>query len=187
TTQAIIALTDGYTALENNEEVLQRVYITENTSPGDAREELVKADTGSSYGFIHAIYHPHFTSLRAEMKYYDIVLIDPDGNIVYSVAKRADFASNLVTGEWKDTGLGDAFREAIALGPNDPSVFVDFQRHGPSNQAPAAFISRPIFNDQGTLLGVLAYQMPNGKLSSTVNSLEGLGETADGFLVGEDA
>ncbi|MEP0563991.1 MAG: methyl-accepting chemotaxis protein, partial [Paracoccaceae bacterium] len=167
-------------------EVLQRVYITDNEFSEDARKELVKADTGSSYGFIHEIYHPHFASVLAEMDYYDIVLIDPAGNVVYSVAKRDDFASNLISGKWKDSGLANAFRAAMTFGPNDASVFEDFKPHAPSNQRPAAFLARPVFDKADKLLGVLAYQMPNEKLSATVRSLEGVGNTADGFLVGVD-
>ena len=186
TNQAVIALADGYNSLENAEDVLQRVYITENQFPEDARQDLVKADTGSSYGFIHAIYHPQFTSLVREMGYYDIILIDPDGNIVYSVVKSNDFGTNLISGQWSDSGLAQAFVQAKDAGAGGETVFIDFTRHGPSNQAPAAFLARPIYNEAGVFLGVLAYQMPNRVISQMASSLEGLGSTADGFLVGPD-
>ena len=186
TREALIALSDGYAALENREQVLQRVFIDENQFAEGERQNLAQADTGSSYGFIHAIYHPHFNNVLTEMGYYDILLIDPDGNVVYSVEKWNDFASNLNTGEWKDSGLADAFRAAIASGVEDATTFTDFQRHGPSRQRPAAFLAKPVFDKSGTLLGVLAYQMPNEKLSNTVRSLDGLGATADGYLVGDD-
>lgn len=186
TSQAVIALTDGYMALDNPEELLRRVYITENQFPPGERQNLVKADTGSSYGFIHAIYHPHFETLLREMGLYDIFLIDPQGNLVYSVVKENDFATNLNTGQWKDSGLANAFRQAMENDRDAPSVFVDFEPYEPSALAPAAFISRPIFNEQGDLLGVLAYQMPSERLSAASRTLEGMGASADGFLVGAD-
>ncbi|WP_300031602.1 methyl-accepting chemotaxis protein [uncultured Roseobacter sp.] len=186
TSQALIALADGYNSLEAPEEVLRRVYITENEFPAGEKDQLVKADTGSSYGFIHAIYHKPFDTLQNEMGYYDIFLIDPEGNLVYSVFKENDFATNLQTGPWKDSGLADAFRGALEIGADDPTVFSDFAPYEPSSFAPAAFMSRPVFNDRGVLLGVLAYQLPVEALNAAAGELEGLGSTADGFLVGED-
>ncbi|WVX48508.1 hypothetical protein ROLI_015890 [Roseobacter fucihabitans] len=186
TSQALIALADGYNALENPEEVLRRVYITESEFPLGEKNQLVKADTGSSYGFIHAVYHPSFEALRQQMGYYDVFLFDTEGNLVYSVFKENDFATNILTGKWSESGLGEAFRGAINLTPDDPPAFIDFAPYAPSFMAPAAFISRPVFNEQGTLLGVLAYQMPIEHLNHAANDLEGLGETADGYLVGLD-
>lgn len=184
--QALIALSDGYSSLENREDVLKRVYIEENPNPLGQKNALVSAYTGGSYGHIHAIYHPTFETLRGEMDYYDIFLFDMDGNLVYSVFKENDFATNLLTGEWSSSGLGEAFRAAISMGAEDPSAFIDFKPYAPSDNAPAAFISRPVFNSQGMRLGVLAYQMPIDQLNTAASDLQGLGETADGFIVGED-
>ncbi|MFK7879686.1 methyl-accepting chemotaxis protein [Roseobacter sp.] len=186
TSQALIALADGYASVENPEETLRRVYVTENEHPLGEKDLLVKADTGSSYGFIHAIYHPIFDELQNEMQYYDVFLFDTEGNLVYSVFKENDFATNMLSGEWSTSGLAEAFRLGMELGPEDPSEFVDFAPYAPSAMAPAAFTSRPVFNEQGTLLGVLAYQMPIGQLNQAASALQGLGETADGYLVGAD-
>ncbi|MFK7764036.1 MAG: methyl-accepting chemotaxis protein [Roseobacter sp.] len=183
---ALIALADGYTSLENPTEVLKRVYIEENEHPLGEKDLLVKADTGSSYGFIHAVYHPTFDALQNEKDYYDIFLLDNDGNLVYSVFKENDFATNMNDGPWAESGLADAFRQASVLEADANAIFVDFAPYAPSAGAPAAFIARPVFNEQGDRLGVLAYQMPITQLSKAASGLGGLGGTADGFLVGED-
>lgn len=186
TRTALIALADGFQSLENATEVLQRVYIEDNEHPLGEKDLLVSADTGSSYGFIHAIYHPALDNLQNEMDYYDVFLFDTEGNLVYSVFKENDYATNMLDGEWKDSGLADSFRGAMAADATDSAYFVDFAPYAPSNGAPAAFISRPVFNDQGGRVGVLAYQMPIGQLNAAVSERAGLGETADGFLVGAD-
>lgn len=183
---ALIALADGYSALENPEEVLQRVFIEENPYPQGSKDLLVSADTGSSYGFIHAIYHSAFDALQNEMGYYDVFLFDTEGNLVYSVFKENDFATNMLDGPWRDSGLAEAYRLAIAATADQATVFVDFSRYEPSAFAPAAFFARPIFNENGTVLGVLAYQMPIQQLNDTLSAVAKQGETADGFLVGED-
>jgi methyl-accepting chemotaxis protein len=186
TAQALVAFTDGFEALEDPTTTLREVYITKNAFPLGEKDLLVKADTGSSYGFIHAIYHPAFDQLQNEMHYYDVFLFDMRGNLVYSVFKKNDFATNMITGEWKETGLAEAFRKGNTALADDRATFIDFAPYKPSNLAPAAFISRPVFSDTGQRLGVLVYQMPIDDLNSAIRNLEGLGETGDGFLVGSD-
>lgn len=186
TAVALVAFIDGFHSLDNAGEVLRRVYIDENEYPVGEKDKLVKADTGSSYGFIHAIYHTVFHNLQLEMAYYDVFLFDTQGNLVYSVFKENDFATNMTTGPWAESGLAQAYRGALEIEATDTSVFVDFAPYGPSYDAPAAFISRPVFDAQGGLMGVLAYQMPVGELNSAAGDLEGLGSTAEGFIVGGD-
>lgn len=186
TSIALIALADGYNSLENPEDVLKRVYIDENEHPLGEKDKLIKADTGSSYGFIHAIYHPSLGAHQDAMGYYDLFLFDTEGNLVYSVFKENDFATNVVNGPWADSGLGEAYRLASQSELTSEAVFVDFAPYAPSADAPAAFIARPVFNDQGERLGVLAFQMPVQHLSRAASDTEGLGATAEGFIVGAD-
>ncbi|WP_299505057.1 methyl-accepting chemotaxis protein [uncultured Roseobacter sp.] len=183
---ALIALSNGFASTDDATDVLKRAYITDNVHPLGEKDLLVSTDTGSSYGFIHATYHPALDALQNEMDYYDVFLFDLEGNLVYSVFKENDFATNMLDGRWKDSGLGEVFRGAMQLNAGDPAFFVDFAPYEPSNLAPAAFISRPVFNENGDRIGVLAYQMPIGQLNKAASDLAGLGETADGFLVGSD-
>ncbi len=45
--------------------------------------------------------------------YYDLFLIDGDGNILYTKAKEDDFGTNLFTGTLRDTNLTQAVRSAV--------------------------------------------------------------------------
>lgn len=187
TATALMELAQAYRAMENPEEDLRRVFITESEFPLGEKDNLVKANTGSSYGFRHADYHPYFNGIQDEMGYYDVFLFDVEGNLVYSVFKENDFATNLITGQWADSGLGQAFRQAIELSEADQAAFIDFAPYEPSSFAPAAFVSRPVFDtNSGKLLGVLAYQMPIEELNNAARQLDQLGETANGFVVGSD-
>ena len=80
------------------------------------------------------------------MGYYDVFLFDTDGNLVYSVFKELDYATNILNGEWRDTGLATVFRAANVAESNAQTVFDDFRGYAPSAGAPAAFFARPIFN-----------------------------------------
>lgn len=185
TISALADFSQAYNAMENPGEDLRRVFITENEHPLGQKDLLVKANTGSSYGFRHTDLHPHFDALQNDMGYYDVFLFDTNGNLVYSVFKEEDFATNMVDGPWKDSGLAQAFRQAVGLGPDDPPIFVDFAPYESSAGAAAAFVAKPVYDDE-RLLGVMAYQMPIGELNGTINDLNGLGNSANGFIVGED-
>ena len=187
TSNALIELTRAYKFMKNAEEDLRRVYITENPHANGEKDKLVKADTGSSYGFFHEDFHPYFDALQDEMDYYDVFLIDTDGNLVYSVFKENDFATNLLDGPWNESGLAQAFQQALEIEATDPSVLIDFAPYEPSQFAPAAFVARPVFDpENGKILGVLAFQMPVDALNTAARELDGLGKTADGFVVGAD-
>ncbi len=165
---------------------LQQLYITENPHPTGQKEELDAADDGSSYSDIHGLYHPWFRKFLRARGYYDIFLFDPDGNLIYTVFKELDYATNLVTGKWRDSGLGHAFRAARDNPVQDYKAFFDFQPYGPSHGAPASFISTPVLDDDGEFLGVLVFQMPVDRLNGILQNAEGLGETGETYLVGQD-
>ena len=45
--------------------------------------------------------------------YYDLFLLDTEGYCFYSVAEEADCQTNLVSGKFKDSGLGEVVQKAI--------------------------------------------------------------------------
>lgn len=165
---------------------LQRHYVTENPHPTGQKEKLDDANDGSSYSDIHALYHPKFRKFLEERGYYDIFLFDPDGNLIYTVFKELDYATNLMSGQWRDSDLGNAFRAARDNPVADDRSFFDFHPYAPSHGAPASFISTPVLDEDGELLGVLAFQMPIDQLDTMLQFTEGLGATGETFLVGQD-
>lgn len=89
---------------------LQKLYITENPNPTGQKENLDAAEDDSPYSSIHARFHPSVRNFLRERGYYDIFLFDTKGNLVYTVFKELDYATNLKTGKYKDTGLGKVWR-----------------------------------------------------------------------------
>jgi methyl-accepting chemotaxis protein len=106
--------------------------------------------------------------------------------LVYSVFKENDYATNMLSGPWRESGLAEVFREAVDNSASDPTVFVDFAPYEPSNFAPAAFMARPVCDLQGKLLGVFAIQMPLDELNAAANKIEGVSDAADRYVVGSD-
>ena len=167
-------------------ERLQGLYITDNPHPTGQKEKLDSALDGSDYSIAHMKYHPVFRGFLQVRGYYDIFLFDPDGNLVYTVFKELDYATNMMSGPWKDTDLGKIFRAAQAATKKGSLAFSDFQPYAPSNGAPASFISTPVFDEVGALIGVLAFQMPIGRLNGVMQVTAGMGETGETYVVGQD-
>jgi methyl-accepting chemotaxis protein len=170
----------------NQTETLQRLYIQENPYPTGEKENLDAADDGSLYSVNHAHYHPWFRQFLRERDYYDIFIFNSKGDLVYTVFKELDYATNLNTGEWKDTDLGRVFRAARDNADSNTLSFFDFKPYAPSHGAPASFISTRILDENGRFIGVLAFQMPINRINAVMNVSAGLGESGETFIVGQD-
>jgi methyl-accepting chemotaxis protein len=185
TFEALDAFSAGYAAMPNAERALKRLYIDDNPHPLGEKHKLDAADDGSAYSAAHARYHDGFRTLLEARGYYDIFLFDKDGNLVYSVFKEADFATNLVNGVWASTDLGNAFRDASANNDRSAVNFFDFKPYAPSADAPASFIARPLVRN-GQTVGVIAFQMPIDRINALMNSVAGLGKSGEVVIVGKD-
>ncbi|MFN3198274.1 MAG: methyl-accepting chemotaxis protein [Bradymonadia bacterium] len=172
--------------IEGPEKTLQRLYITENPNPTGKKEELDFASDGSEYSAVHKRHHIWFRDLLRRQGYYDIFLFNTEGDLIYTVFKELDYATNMNTGEWKDTDLANVFRESLASGQPGFVTFKDFKPYAPSHGAPASFIATPVIGDGGQTIGVLAFQMPIDRLNALMGRTTGLGETGETFIVGTD-
>ncbi|MCI5049117.1 MAG: methyl-accepting chemotaxis protein [Rickettsiales bacterium] len=172
---------DGYPT-----RILQRLYIDENPNPIGQKENLDYAKDGSLYSDVHRKHHPFFRKFLRERGYYDIFLFDMNANLIYTVFKELDYATNLNQEPYRDTDLGNAFRVAAARSaqPGD-QFFFDFKPYAPSHGAPASFKSIPLFNN-GQKVGVLVFQMPIERINNTMAQYDGLGESGEIYIVGED-
>ena len=165
---------------------LQQLYIAQNPHPSGSRGQLDAAQDGSAYSTYHAALHPWFRTLRQTRDYYDVFLLDNEGNLVYSVTKEADFATNMVTGQWRESDLAKAFQSALRIQNGKDVAFFDFRPYAPSNGVPASFIAAPVFDTNGQTIGVLAFQMPIDRINTILNHKQGLGKTGSVALVGAD-
>ncbi len=165
---------------------LQKAYIDDNPHPLGQKLKLDQSSHATPYDAAHGRFHPWFRQFLQERGYYDVFLFDRDGNLVYTVFKETDFATNFKTGggQWSATDLGQAYRGALAA-PQGTIRFFDFKRYSPSYDAPASFISTPIFKD-GEAIGVLAFQMPVDRINRILNGGQGLGDSGETMLVGVD-
>ncbi|SCA55958.1 Methyl-accepting chemotaxis protein [Candidatus Terasakiella magnetica] len=170
----------------NKLDVLQKAYITDNPNPLGEKHKLKAANTGSHYDEIHGQYHPFFRNLLEQRAYYDVFLIDPQGNVIYSVFKELDYATNLNTGKWAESDLANVYKDVAAAPSPDKTIFKDFRPYAPSYDAPASFLGRAVYNANDVFVGVLIYQMPIGEINRIMQASAGMGESGETYIVGED-
>ncbi len=172
-------------------QILQSLYISGNANPIGEKHKLDAASDRTMYSEIHGQYHPPIRKFLEEFGYYDIFLVDANsGFIVYSVFKEVDYATNLKTGPYKDTGIGKVFQKALQADSPDAVVIEDFAPYAPSYNASASFIASPIF-DVGEMTGVLIFQAPVDRINDVMTSGNdwkgvGLGDSGEVYLVGQD-
>ncbi|UWR58834.1 methyl-accepting chemotaxis protein [Phaeobacter inhibens] len=167
------------------QKTLRNAYIDANPNAVGEKHLLNRGIGDSPYHMHHARFHPSLTAVLQNKGYYDVFLINAAGDVVYSVTKEADYASNLVNGAYAESGLGKAFRSAIDMSAGDV-VFADLESYAPSNGAAAAFVASPVFDAAGDLQGVIALQVPVDMLTKIVNPVTDMNETLDVFIVGQD-
>ena len=123
-----------------------------------------------------------FTQYAKQYGYYDLFLISPAGHCFYSVAQEADYQTNLVDGEFKDSNLGELTREVLST---KRFGFADFAPYAPSDGEPAAFIAQPVLHGNEVEL-IVALQLPLSAINSVMTVRAGMGETGETYLVGPD-
>ncbi|MCB1342585.1 MAG: HAMP domain-containing protein [Pseudooceanicola sp.] len=176
----------AFAALPEAARTVKQTYISANPEPAGERNRYPGPAGGNGYDRVHRLHHNAIDRLRTIMGYYDVFLIDLDGNVVYTVYKEADFGDNLRTGPLKDSGLGRVFAAAVDNSADDTSAFDDFSPYGPSAGAASSFMARPVFDENGARMGVVAFQLPTEVLNTAVQNVSGLSESGSIYLVGPD-
>ena len=182
--------TKEYLPTDENGLVAQYIFIDKNPSNiGEKNNMSFNKDYPSSYMTSHSKYHESYNSFLTNFSLYDIFMVDLKGNIVYTVFKEKDYATNLKTGIYSDTGIANVYKNALNLTKGE-IAFDDFAPYEPSYYSPASFIGTPVFINS-ELKGVLIFQMPIDSINQIMNfngkyKEAGLGESGEVYLIGPD-
>lgn len=185
-----IATKSLYENLSNTAKLLQYDFISNNPNSLGEKDKLTLPDGDTSYAKVHQRFHPDFQFFLQQFSYYDIFIVDSaSGNIIYSVFKELDYATNLVNGPYAQTGIADAFNKAKNLSKNETYIS-DFKHYVPSYDGEASFIASPIEID-GEQKAILIFQMPLAEINNIMThnndwKNKGFGESGETYLVGHD-
>jgi class 3 adenylate cyclase len=170
---------------------LQADYIARNPNPVGEKSKLGAAPGNSPYDTAHARFHPMMQRMADAVGFYDINLIDAQtGEVVYTVAKETDFASNLYHGPYEQSGLAHLVQKALDPRNGGGAVIEDYAAYEPSAFLPQLFVGIPIVVD-GQTIGVFTGQIDVATLNGLINDENqwrrtGQGETGEVLLIGED-
>ncbi len=118
-----------------------------------------------------------FSKYVANADLNDVILIDANGNVVYSTTKRSDLGGNVGSGALRDSGLGRVFAKS-----HQQSAIEDFSFYEPAG-APMIFVAAPIVIENrywGNVVLVVDTKIINGM----VHDRTGLYDTFESYLVG---
>jgi len=175
--------------------VLQNSYLALNEADFGDKHHLINPEDGTTYANAHDEAHRVLKSLFEKIEVEDLYLIDPKGNIVYSVQKNPDFATNLRTGAYKNSNLAKAYLEAIESNDYEHVSASDIKPYPGDFNKPSMFFASPIQDldeeDAFEILGVLVLKVKLKNITDIMSSNAnweniGMGETGEVFLIGSD-
>ena len=168
---------------DNAQALLQQNYLA-------AEREYRITQTPASiatYDKIHSIAQAYFIRRFKAYGWWDMFLIDTQGNVVFSLNKDIDFATNLRTGPWRDTGLARAVMPLLHDAIPKQLGFADYSLYTPSNMQASSFIAMPVFDEEKQqFLGVIATQLHAAMLNEFMLDKTGMGETGEVIVVGKN-
>ncbi len=124
-------------------------YTENNILPRDQREKLnISNNIFSTYNITHGSQHPFITRLFRLGDYDDLIVINLQGDIIYTVKKYEDFGKNVLTDEQlKSTGLAQIFKQSLETLDSSVPLLHDFEAYPYSQTGEAAFMALSIFNN----------------------------------------
>jgi class 3 adenylate cyclase len=170
---------------------LQYHYLAANPAAYFEKDQLDDPGDGSEYSALHKKYHPLFRNIAHSFGYEDLMLVDPEsGDIVYTAQKTTEFATNLLTGPYAGSNLGELFKVMRKIKDPKARKFARHEPYRPNLAKPAAFTASPI-SDGPQVAGILVFQFPidsiNRILAGDLNwQRDGLGQSGEVYAVGAD-
>lgn len=137
----------------------------------------------SSYNLAHGLFQPIAKEYVQDLALSDFIMINMQGDVIFTYAKNDDFATNLISGKWKNSELAKVFKETMAS-KNGQIILTDIQKYSVTDK-PSMFVSIKLLNS-GKPYGILVLGANMKKIDSILNDPAGLGKTGEVLLIGED-
>nr|WP_109789259.1 adenylate/guanylate cyclase domain-containing protein [Mycolicibacterium flavescens] len=172
----------------NAQKYLQANYTARFDDSGKAIRSDDAGD-GSAWSAANARYNDFFREIVQRFQFEDALLLDTEGNVVYTAYKNVDLGTNILTGPYREGDLSDAYEKAMGANAVDYVGVTDFSDYQPADE-PTAWMVSPVAAD-GRVEGVLALQFPISKINKLMTvdrqwEAAGMGRTGETFLVGPD-
>ncbi|WP_090350050.1 adenylate/guanylate cyclase domain-containing protein [Mycobacterium bohemicum] len=173
----------------NAQKYLQAHY-TATPRPGPGGLPIEDAGDGSAWSAANSRFDFYMRGIVTRFDYQDALLLDMQGNVVYSVMKGPDFATNILTGPYRETKLREAYQKALASNDVEFVWITDFQPYQPQGDLPTAWVVSPV-GMNGKVDGVMALPVPIAKINRIMTAnghweAAGMGAATETYLAGPD-
>ncbi|KOO05019.1 hybrid sensor histidine kinase/response regulator [Vibrio nereis] len=141
------------------------------------------------YRLLHKRYHWAYLELLKRSDFDDILLVDREGNVTYSIYKNDNYGTNLLAGKYTDSNLGQTFKELRNLVNEKRKVNEDFTPviisdfHVEKGKS-VAWLGAPIIQ-QGYLHSYAMFRLPNNGITKLISDTHNVASTKT-LLVGND-
>jgi len=125
----------------------------------------------------------HINNFRIAYGYHDILFIDTQGYIIYSVAKEKDLGTNLFTGISANTKFAAACKKTLETGH---TTFSDYEVYSPSKNQIFSFTASILLDEKGDKAGLIVFQLPLKQLDKIINNKVTPGNKAEAYIIGRD-
>ena len=173
----------------NAQKYLQAYYTAQTRSTPESMP-VEDAGDGSAWSAANARFDFFLRGIVTRFDYRDALLLDTEGNVVYSVKKGPDLGTNVFTGPYRESNLRDAYQKALSSNDVDFVWITDFQQYQPQLDAPTAWVVSPV-GMNGKINGVMAVPLPIAKINRIMTANKqwqaaGMGASTETYLAGPD-
>ncbi|MET3892425.1 methyl-accepting chemotaxis protein [Bosea sp. OAE506] len=167
-----------------------RAAITDYFQQGgalDADERIRRAGLGQSHGYLrrHLEFHGAYVAALQQFEYADIFLVAPNGRVVYSVTKAAEFGRLLSEEDLARSGLARAVAAAAQAG--DRAVSIDFAPYDIAGGSPRAFVAQRFLNPaSGQAVGTVVLSVGPSFIEAALTTVAGTSLDIETYVVGAD-
>ncbi len=132
------------------------------------------------YKAVQAAREKGLKSIKENFAVADVILIDYNGNVIYSTNAGTDVGQNVKTGNLKDSVLGKVFAKS-----RTEAAVEDFAFYEPL-KAFASFAATPLFDETGAYLGAAAFQIRNEEINAILQERTGYTAAGESFVIAKD-
>ena len=135
------------------------------------------------YGSIHS----WFKGFARDHGFADVLFVDRDGNVAYTLAKRADYGINIHDAALAGTPLATVYGHLMGQ-PSGATVTTDFAAYAPDGH-PVSLVATPVYQFLGStpdFVGILVFELPAARIDAILNEPDGFGANGEAIVVGAD-
>lgn len=124
-------------------------------------------------------------------KYYDMMLINKRGTVVFSTKRESELGQNIFKSiTLINSKIVNCFAKAIRSANNNfmsaiPVIIEDFQTYEPSQGRYIAFIAAPIYGKDGNTAGVVVLKIDKSAINEILQNRQDMGRNGESYLISD--